>query len=98
MKKRFDPGNCYKLCNQDYSAVDNNRLYCKKGCDADGEEQPTIELCRSEKCTEVCIRRELGEDESKLGSWSKYFSRAPTDADSCIEACYKGCLWREPEE
>jgi hypothetical protein len=49
-----------------------------------------------EKCSSVCIKQELGDDDNKKGSWSMFFSRAPTpeQSDKCIEACYYGCLNR----
>ncbi|CAI2383813.1 unnamed protein product [Moneuplotes crassus] len=91
----IDIGSCYTKCNGLYSALDSNRLYCKKGCDADEE---TLDLCRKDKCTEVCIRRELGEGKDKKASWTSFFSRAPKDSVACMEACYSGCFHRVPED
>lgn len=51
-----------------------------------------------EKCTELCIKKELGEDDNKKGSWTMLFSRAPVNSDKCIEACYFGCLNRVKDE
>lgn len=51
-----------------------------------------------EKCTELCIKKELGDDENKKASWTMYFSRAPINSDSCIEACYLGCVNRVKED
>lgn len=51
-----------------------------------------------EKCTEVCIKKELGDDDNKKAGWTRFFSRAPTDSDACIEACYYGCLQRVKED
>lgn len=47
-----------------------------------------------EKCSDLCIKKELGDDETKLGKWSAIFSRAPVNSDKCLEACYYGCLNR----
>lgn len=47
-----------------------------------------------EKCSDLCIKKELGDDDKKLGSWSAIFSRAPVNSDKCLEACYYGCLNR----
>ena len=91
----MDPGNCYKLCNEKYGAMNANRLYCKKGCDA---EEETLQACREEKCSELCIKRELGEDDEKKGKWTRYFSRAPKNSDTCMEACFYGCTNRHPDE
>ena len=52
------------------------------------------ELCKMEKCSDLCIKKELGDDDKKLGSWSAIFSRAPVNSDKCLEACYFGCLNR----
>ena len=30
-------GDCYKKCNDKFSAFDSSRIYCKKGCDSDEE-------------------------------------------------------------
>lgn len=29
---------CYKICNNKYGAMDSNRTFCKKGCDADDDD------------------------------------------------------------
>lgn len=55
------------------------------------------ELCKMEKCSELCIKKELGEDDNKKGSWTMLFSRAPVNSDKCIESCYYGCLNRVKE-
>ena len=77
------------------SAFESNRIYFKKGCDAD---EDTLDACRKENCSELCIRQELGEDGDKKAWWTSYFSRAPKDADKCMEACYNGWFHREPED
>ena len=28
-------GDCYKKCNNKFSAFDSSRIFCKKGCDSD---------------------------------------------------------------
>lgn len=58
-------GKCFTACNDKYAALDPNRLYCKKGCSADEEQ---LDACKNGKCDEVCFRKALGEDESKMGS------------------------------
>ena len=53
------------------------------------------ELCKMEKCSSVCIKKELGEDDNKKPAWTALFSRAPAlKSDLCIDACYYGCLQR----
>lgn len=51
-----------------------------------------------EYCSDLCIKKELGDDDKKLGSWSALFSRAPVNSDKCLEACYFGCMNRVKEE
>ena len=43
---------------------------------------------------EVCIKKELGDDDSKKGKWTMLFSRAPVNSDKCMESCYYGCIHR----
>eukprot|EP01017_Pseudomicrothorax_dubius_P034551 TRINITY_DN4754_c0_g1_i1.p1 TRINITY_DN4754_c0_g1~~TRINITY_DN4754_c0_g1_i1.p1 ORF type:complete len:110 (+),score=27.80 TRINITY_DN4754_c0_g1_i1:54-383(+) len=86
---------CYRICNEKYSAADPRRIYCKKGCDSDEE---TLEDCKLKSCAELCIKDNLGDDSVKLGAWSKLFSRAPTDSHQCLNACYYGCNNKEEEE
>ena len=89
-------GECYKNCNGEYSLTQADmRLFCKKGCDAD---EDTLELCKMEKCSELCIKKELGEDDNKKAAWTMYFSRAPINSDKCISACYFGCMNRVKED
>eukprot|EP00347_Sterkiella_histriomuscorum_P020227 403338601 len=87
---------CYKKCN-DYFSITQvpERLFCKKGCDAD---EDTLELCKMENCSDLCIKKELGDDDKKLGSWSALFSRAPVNSDKCLEACYFGCMNRVKDD
>lgn len=78
---------CYSICNQKYKAYDPKRIFCKKGCDSD---EDSLEACKNEHCNDLCIKAELGDEENKLGSWSKFFSRAPTNPGDCIDACNYG--------
>lgn len=57
---------CYQICNKKYNPLDPKRLFCKKGCDSEDK----LDKCKSDKCNKVCIKDELGEGDSKLGSWS----------------------------
>ena len=51
-----------------------------------------------EKCSSLCIKQELGDDDNKKGSWTMWFSRAPVDSDACIAACYFGCSNRVKDD
>jgi len=86
---------CYKICNNKYGALDPNRTFCKKGCDADDED---IEKCKSETCASKCIKAELGDEGSQLGGWSKWLSRAPKDPTECLNSCYYGCNNRKNDD
>jgi hypothetical protein len=89
-------GYCFSKCNELYSTtIDPRRTFCKKGCKSDFEIQ---EECRDKTCAKLCIKEEIGSDESKWGNWSKIFSRAPADSVDCLEACYYGCVNKLPEE
>lgn len=84
-----ETGFCFNKCNELYSVpLDPNRSYCKKGCKSDFE----MEECRNKTCSKLCIKEELGSDDSKWGDWSKVLSRAPADSTACLEACYFGCV------
>jgi len=83
---------CYKICNKKYNLTDPKRTFCKKGCDSDESE---MEKCKEDTCASKCIKSELGDEESQLGSWSKIFSRAPKDPAECLDACYYGCNNKE---
>lgn len=71
------------------------RLYCKKGCDGDGD---SIAECKTEFCDSLCIKDELGEDNDKKGAWTTIFARAPMQSDKCLEACIAGCGMKEEED
>ncbi|KAL4494112.1 hypothetical protein ABPG72_016068 [Tetrahymena utriculariae] len=79
---------CYQSCNNTFNAWDPKRIFCKKGCDSD---EDNLQKCKSETCSSLCIRSELGDSNSKLGKWSSFFSRAPSDPKDCLNACITGC-------
>jgi hypothetical protein len=84
-----ETGYCFNKCNELFPhAIDPKRSYCKKGCKSDFE----MEECREKTCSKLCVKEELGTDESKWGNWSKVFSRAPADSADCLEACFTGCI------
>ena len=64
------------------------RLYCKKGCDGDGD---SIAECKTDFCSSLCIKDALGEDDNKKAAWTGIFARAPMQSDLCLEACIAGC-------
>lgn len=79
---------CFTKCNEMYSnSLDPKRIYCKKGCKSDFD----MNECREKTCSKLCIKEEIGSDESKWGGWSKVFSRAPANSSDCLEACFYGC-------
>ena len=63
---------------------DNNTLFSEK--------------CKLDSCADLCIKKELGDDDNKKPQWTMLFSRAPVDSDKCITACYFGCANRDPED
>ncbi|CAA6655660.1 unnamed protein product [Spirodela intermedia] len=79
---------CGNLCTKKYAALTQIpwRVFCKKGCDADGE---TWEECVGE-CNEICYKDPVLKDYQ----WSAYFDRSP-GAESysmeCFHACVSGC-------
>ena len=80
---------CYTVCNQIYKVTQPSfRLYCKKGCDGDGD---TINECKRDFCGGLCIKDTLGEDDNKKGAWTTLLARAPMASDDCLEACISGC-------
>jgi hypothetical protein len=87
-----------KISHREYSAKRDATLMKKHCKPLYINKNDYSELCKIEKCTEVCIKRELGEDENKKGSWSMLLSRAPVNSDKCIEACYYGCLNRVKDQ
>ncbi|XP_078427441.1 defensin-like protein [Wolffia australiana] len=79
---------CGNLCTKKYAALTQIpwRVFCKKGCDSDGE---TWEECVSD-CNELCYKDPVLKDYQ----WSAYFDRSP-GAESysiqCFQACVSGC-------
>ena len=86
---------CFKKCNDLYSStLDPRRTFCKKGCKSDFD----MSECRDKTCAKLCIKEQVGTDESKWGEWSKVFSRAPANSSDCLEACFYGCANKISEE
>ena len=80
---------CYDFCNKMYGISEPSmRLYCKKGCDGDGD---NMTECKKEFCSSLCIKDALGEEDDKKGQWTQYFARAPIDSDACLGACIQCC-------
>ena len=48
-------------------------------------------------CSDLCIKKELGDDQNKKAGWTMFFARAPLNSDKCIEACYYGCMSKDKE-
>ncbi|KAM3343628.1 hypothetical protein P3S68_025717 [Capsicum galapagoense] len=76
---------CNNQCTHKYSALMQIpwRVFCKKGCDADGE---TWDECLSE-CEEICYKNPVLKDQQ----WSAYIDRSP-GAASCSEECFHACV------
>ncbi|CAK9321023.1 unnamed protein product [Citrullus colocynthis] len=79
---------CGNQCTQKYAALTQIpwRVFCKKGCDADGE---AWEECL-EECTEICYKDPVFKDHQ----WSAYIDRSPGSAsysEECFHACVSGC-------
>lgn len=55
---------CFKTCNENFTSLDPRRLYCKKGCGSDYEK----EECKINTCEQLCIKKEIGDDDKKWGS------------------------------
>mmetsp|Transcript_3152 Transcript_3152/g.6521 ORF Transcript_3152/g.6521 Transcript_3152/m.6521 type:complete len:98 (-) Transcript_3152:46-339(-) len=91
----FSIGVCYEACNSHYSAVDPNRLYCKKACDSDED----FKACKNDFCQGMCVKQELGEEDQKQAGWTKWFARAPgaQTSEACLAACYYGCSQKEED-
>lgn len=92
----FNIGSCYAACNENYNATNPNRLFCKKACDNDDD----IVKCKKDYCSDLCIKQEIGAEDSKKSSWTKFFARAPgTDtSESCLNACILGCSNKEDDD
>ncbi|KAG6385331.1 hypothetical protein SASPL_154164 [Salvia splendens] len=73
----------------------DGRVFCKKGCDADGD---TWDECVGE-CDEICYKDPVLKDKQ----WSAYIDRSPgsvTYSEECFRACVAGCSYKfdVPEE
>ncbi|XP_004960046.1 uncharacterized protein LOC101758211 isoform X1 [Setaria italica] len=82
---------CGSCCTKKYASLVQIpwRVFCKKGCNADGD---TWEQCIG-KCTEICYKDPVLEDRQ----WSAYIDRSPgQDSYSleCFNACVSGCGFR----
>jgi hypothetical protein len=87
--------NCFNKCNEIYrNSLDPRRAYCKKGCRSDFD----LEECKQKTCPKLCIKEEIGAEDSKWGAWSKLFSRAPANSSDCLEACFYGCANKSSED
>lgn len=65
------------------------RVFCKKGCDADGE---TWEECL-EECNGICYKDPV----FKNRQWSSYIDRSPgavAYSEECFHACVSGCGYK----
>nr|XP_016485672.1 PREDICTED: uncharacterized protein LOC107806070 isoform X1 [Nicotiana tabacum] len=84
---------CNNQCTHKYAALMQIpwRVFCKKGCDADGE---SWDECLSE-CEEICYKNPVLKDQQ----WSAYIDRSP-GAASCSELfeCAQRGLWRKMTE
>ncbi|KAJ4773722.1 defensin-like protein [Rhynchospora pubera] len=79
---------CGSCCTKKYAALVQIpwRVFCKKGCDADGD---TWEDCIGE-CEEICYKDPVFKDQQ----WSSYIDRSPGDDSysmECFNACISGC-------
>ncbi|KAL0328852.1 UNVERIFIED_CONTAM: hypothetical protein Scaly_2317800 [Sesamum calycinum] len=66
------------------------RVFCKKGCDADGD---TWDECLGE-CDEICYKDPVLKDKQ----WSAYIDRSPGSAsysEECFRACVAGCGYKD---
>ncbi|KAF4363801.1 hypothetical protein F8388_000466, partial [Cannabis sativa] len=65
------------------------RVFCKKGCDADGD---CFQECLDE-CTEICYKDPVLKDQQ----WSAYIDRSPGSdsySELCFSACVSGCGYK----
>ncbi|KAL7102902.1 hypothetical protein ACP275_08G147000, partial [Erythranthe tilingii] len=88
---------CNRECTRKYAAIRETpwRIYCKKGCDGDGD---TWDECVGE-CDELCFKDPVFEGQQ----WSAVFDRSPGSAiysEKCFRACLAGCAHKFdiPEE
>ncbi|XP_020264475.1 uncharacterized protein LOC109840305 isoform X1 [Asparagus officinalis] len=79
---------CGSCCTKKYATLMQIpwRVFCKKGCNADGD---TMEDCIGE-CEEICYKDPVFKDQQ----WSAYIDRSPGDTNyslECFHACVSGC-------
>ncbi|KAF3335296.1 hypothetical protein FCM35_KLT19803 [Carex littledalei] len=79
---------CGSCCTKKYATLVQIpwRVFCKKGCDADGD---TWDECIGE-CEEICYKDPVFKDQQ----WSAYIDRSPGDNSysmECFNACISGC-------
>ncbi|XP_031278659.1 uncharacterized protein LOC116137108 [Pistacia vera] len=82
---------CGNQCTHKYAALTQIpwRVFCKKGCGADGD---TWEECL-EECNEICYKDPVLKDHQ----WSAYIDRSPGAAnysEECFHACVAGCGYK----
>ncbi|KAI3846759.1 hypothetical protein MKX03_028275 [Papaver bracteatum] len=82
---------CGSQCTKKYAALTQIpwRVFCKKGCDADGD---TWEEC-VEECNEICYKDPVFKDQQ----WSAFIDRSPGSEDYskvCFQACVSGCGYK----
>ncbi|CAA3021530.1 Hypothetical predicted protein [Olea europaea subsp. europaea] len=82
---------CNNQCTHKYAALIQIpwRVFCKKGCDSDGD---TWEDCLGE-CDEICYKDPVLKDQQ----WSAYIDRSPGAAsysEECFRACVAGCGYK----
>ncbi|XP_075486853.1 uncharacterized protein LOC142526381 isoform X2 [Primulina tabacum] len=82
---------CNSQCTNKYAALMQIpwRVFCKKGCDADGE---TWDECLGE-CDEICYKDPVLKDQK----WSAYIDRSPGSvsySEECFRACVAGCGYK----
>nr|GMD89442.1 uncharacterized protein LOC109170805 [Ipomoea batatas] len=89
---------CNNQCTHKYATLMQIpwRVFCKKGCDSDGD---TWEECLGE-CDEMCYKDPVLKDQQ----WSSYIDRSPGAvgySEECFRACVAGCGYKfdiPPEE
>ncbi|XP_010242941.1 PREDICTED: uncharacterized protein LOC104587157 isoform X2 [Nelumbo nucifera] len=82
---------CGNQCTAKYAALMQIpwRVFCKKGCDSDGD---TWEECL-EECNEICYKDPVLKDQQ----WSAYIDRSPGAEQysmECFQACKSGCGYK----
>ncbi|KAA3477997.1 hypothetical protein CXB51_014734 [Gossypium anomalum] len=82
---------CGNQCTHKYAALMQIpwRVFCKKGCNADGD---TWEECLAE-CDEICYKDPVLKDQQ----WSAYIDRSPgavNYSQDCFNACVTGCGYK----